>query len=402
MIALLLAQTIAITGGSVYPVSGPKLERATVLIRDGRIAAVGTSVAVPRGATVIDATGRWVTPGLIDGAGQMGLVEINAVAATNDGSVRDDTVAAAFNVAEAINPASTLIRVTRVEGVTTTLATPGSGLIRGQGVLIDLAGTSLEAMLVKSPAVMVAELSEETKAAGGGSRAGAAARLRRVLDDAREYSRRRADWARGDIHPLAAPAADLAALGPVLAGELPLVVVANRRSDIATALRIGHEYHLKLVLAGAREAWQLAPEIARANVPVLVEPLNDIPSYDALGSRYENAALLARAGVKVALLETDTHNARNLRQQAGNAVAYGMSWDAALRAVTLSPAEIFGVADRYGSLDAGKVANVVVWSGDPFELGTAAEQVFIRGKKIPLESRQTELLERYRVLPPKY
>jgi imidazolonepropionase-like amidohydrolase len=402
MIALLLAQTIAITGGSVYPVSGPKLERATVLIRDGRIAAVGTSVAVPRGATVIDATGRWVTPGLIDGAGQMGLVEINAVAATNDGSVRDDTVAAAFNVAEAINPASTLIRVTRVEGVTTTLATPGSGLIRGQGVLIDLAGTSLEAMLVKSPAVMVAELSEETKAAGGGSRAGAAARLRRVLDDAREYSRRRADWARGDIHPLAAPAADLAALGPVLAGELPLVVVANRRSDIATALRIGREYHLKLVLAGAREAWQLAPEIARANVPVLVEPLNDIPSYDALGSRYENAALLARAGVKVALLETDTHNARNLRQQAGNAVAYGMSWDAALRAVTLSPAEIFGVADRYGSLDAGKVANVVVWSGDPFELGTAAEQVFIRGKKIPLESRQTELLERYRVLPPKY
>jgi imidazolonepropionase-like amidohydrolase len=188
----------------------------------------------------------------------------------------------------------------------------------------------------------------------------------------------------------------------VLAGELPLVVVANRRSDIATALRIGREYHLKLVLAGAREAWQLAPEIARANVPVLVEPLNDIPSYDALGSRYENAALLARAGVKVALLETDTHNARNLRQQAGNAVAYGMSWDAALRAVTLSPAEIFGVADRYGSLDAGKVANVVVWSGDPFELGTAAEQVFIRGKKIPLESRQTELLERYRVLPPKY
>jgi imidazolonepropionase-like amidohydrolase len=402
MIALLLAQTIAITGGSVYPVSGPKLERATVLIRDGRIAAVGTSVAVPRGATVIDATGRWVTPGLIDGAGQMGLVEINAVAATNDGSVRDDTVAAAFNVAEAINPASTLIRVTRVEGVTTTLATPGSGLIRGQGVLIDLAGTSLEAMLVKSPAVMVAELSEETKAAGGGSRAGAAARLRRVLDDAREYGHRHADWARNDIHPLAAPAADLAALGPVLAGELPLVVVANRRSDIATALRIGREYHLKLVLAGAREAWQLAPEIARANVPVLVEPLNDIPSYDALGSRYENAALLARAGVKVALLETDTHNARNLRQQAGNAVAYGMSWDAALRAVTLSPAEIFGVADRYGSLDAGKVANVVVWSGDPFELGTAAEQVFIRGKKIPLESRQTELLERYRVLPPKY
>jgi imidazolonepropionase-like amidohydrolase len=223
-----------------------------------------------------------------------------------------------------------------------------------------------------------------------------------VLDDAIEYGRRRADWARAQMHPLAAPAADLAALAPVLRGELPLVIVANRRSDIATALRISREYRLRLILGGAGEAWQLAAEISRAHVPVLVEPLNDVPSYDALGIRYENAALLAQAGVRVALLETNTHNARNLRQQGGNAVSYGMRWDDALRAVTLSPAEIFGVADRYGSLDAGKVANVVVWSGDPFELSTTVEHVLIRGKEIPLESRQTELLERYRVLPPRY
>jgi imidazolonepropionase-like amidohydrolase len=402
MISLLLAQTIAITGATVYPVSGPKIEHATVVIRDGKITAVGAHVVVPARAARIDATDKWVTPGLLDGSGQMGLVEIDAVAATRDAEVRNDTVAAAFNVAEGINPASTLIPITRIEGVTTTLAMPQAGLIRGQAVLIDLAGATLEAMLVKSPVAVVAELSEATKGAGGGSRAGAAARLRRVFDDALDYGRRRADWARGQMHPLAAPAADLAALAPVLRGELPLIVIANRRSDIATALRIGREYRLKLILAGAAEGWQMAAEIARARVPVLVQPLDNLPSYDALGMRYANASILARAGVKVALLETDTHNARNLRQQAGNAVSYGMGWDEALRAVTLSPAEIFGVAARYGSLDSGKVANVVVWSGDPFELSTRVEHVFIRGTEVPLKSRQTELLERYRKLPPTY
>jgi len=402
MIAVLLMQTIALTGATVYPVSRPKIEHATVLIRDGRIAAIGTKVVIPAGATRIDATNMWITPGLLDGSGQLGLVEVDGVAATRDADVKDDTVAAAFNVAEGINPASRLIAITRIAGVTTTLAMPLTGLIRGQAVLIDLDGATLEAMLVKSPVAVVAELSEETKSAGGGSRAGAAARLRRVLDDARAYSLRKADWARGAMYPLAAPAADLAALGPVLRGELPLIIIANRRSDIATALRIAREYRLKLILSGVAEGWQMAADIARARVPVLVEPLDNIPSYDALGARYANAALLQRAGVKVALLETNTHNSRNLRQQAGNAVAYGMGWDAALRAVTLSPAEMFGVAARYGSLDSGKVANVVVWSGDPFELSTRVEHVFIRGAEIPLRSRQTELLERYRTLPPKY
>src|SRR5438445_8098597 len=257
-------------------------------------------------------------------------------------------------------------------------------------------------MIVKSAVAVVAELSERTKDAGGGSRAGAAERLRRVFDDAREYGRRKTDWARAQIHPLAASAADLAALGPVLRGELPLLVIANRRSDIETALRIGREYHLKLILAGAAEGWEIADAIARAAVPVLVQPLDNIPSYDALGVRYENAAVLAKGGVKVALLETDTHNARDLRQQAGNAVSYGMAWDQALRAVTLAPAEIFGVGDRYGSLDAGKVANVVGWSGAPCEFTTAVEHVLIRGREIPLKSRQTELFERYKTLPPKY
>ncbi len=369
MIAFLLAQTIAITGGTVYPVSGPKIENATVLIRDGRIAAVGTNVAVPAGATRIDASGKWVTPGLIDGAGQMGLREISAVNNTNESSFHGNDVAASFNVLEGVNPASMLIAVSRIEGITTTLAVPNGSLIWGQAVLIDLDGKTIEAMRVKSPAAMVADL---------------------VLNDAREYATRRADYRRRQIQDLSASAADLEALQPVLRGELPLLVVANRRSDIETALRIGKEYKLKLILAGVAEGWMIPDEIAAAGVPVLVEPLDNIPSYDALGIRYENAPLLAKGGAKVALMETATENTRDLRQQAGNAVANGMTWDQALRAVTLTPAEIFGIADRYG------------WSGDPFDFSTGVEHVFIRGRDIPLRSRQTELLDRYRTLPPKY
>ncbi len=404
MIAVLLVQTVAITGGTVYPVTGPKIANATVLIRDGKVAAVGSNVTIPADATRIDATGKWITPGFIDGGGQMGLVEIGAVEGTREGALRGDSVAAAFNVAEGINPASTLIPVTRIEGITTTLATPGGGanLISGQAVLIDLDGSTIEQMLVKSPAGMVAYLNEQAKDAGGGSRAGVTERLRRVFNDALDYGRRKAEYSRAQMQALSAAAADLAALLPVLRGDQPLIAVANRRSDIATALRLAREYKLKLILAGAAEGWQIADEIARAGVPVLVQPLDNIPSYDALGIRYENAAFLARAGVKVALLETDTHNSRNLRQQAGNAVSYGMTWEQALRAVTLSPAEIFGVADHYGSLEPGKVANVVVWSGDPFEFTTGVEHVFIRGREIPLKSRQTELFERYKKLPPTY
>ena len=402
MIALLLAQTIALTGGTVYPVSGPKLANANVLIRDGRIVAVGTNVTIPSGATRIDAAGKWITPGLIDGTGQLGLVEISAVPGTREASVQGDTIAAAFNVAEGINPASTLIPVARIAGITTALVVPTGNLVSGQAALIDLDGATIEQMLVKSPVGTVADLSERAKDNAGGSRAAVADRLRAVFRDALEYERRKVDFGRAQMRPLSASAADLEALLPVLHARVPLMAYANRRSDIETALRLAKEFKLKLILSGAAEGWEIAPAIAAAGVPVLVEPLNNIPSYDALGIRYENAAVLAKAGVKVALLEPDTHKSRNLRQQAGNAVSYGMTWDQALRAVTLSPAEIFGVADRYGSLEPGKVANVVVWSGDPFEFTTGVEHVLIRGKEIPLTSRQTELFERYKKLPPNY
>src|SRR5438132_304692 len=206
------------------------------------ITAVGPAVTVPGDATRIDARGKWVTPGLIDGGTQLGLTEISAVNATNEGALRGSDVAAAFNVAEGINPASTLIPVTRVEGVTTTLAAPASGWISGQAVLIDLDGATIEQMLVRSPVGMLVDLSEGSKSAGGGSRAGVAQRLRRVFRAAREYRRRRTEYTRAQMQQLAAPAADLEALLPVLRGQLPLIAFANRRSDIETALRIGREF----------------------------------------------------------------------------------------------------------------------------------------------------------------
>lgn len=401
MIAVLLAQTIAITGGTVHPVSGHRIENATVLVRDGAIVAVGRDVAVPAGARVIDARGKVVTPGLFNAGTQLGLTEISAVQSNNEGRLSGNEVAASFNVAAGINPFSQLIPVTRVDGVTTALSAPEGGLISGEAVVIDLAGETVAEMLASPRAVMVANIAE--KGAGGGSRAGVIARLRRVLDDAREYQRRRADYQRAQIQPLGAPAADLEALQPVLAGTLPLAIRASRRSDIAAALDLAADYRIRLIIADGAEAWTLADRLAAARVPVILSPLTNIPSYDALGARYGNAGLLARAGVRVALMGEDgSHNSRLVRQEAGNAVSYGLSWDEALRAVTLTPAEIYGLGARYGSLEPGKVANVVVWSGDPFEFSTRVEAVLIRGKEIPLTSRQTELRDRYRTLPPDY
>src|SRR5256886_10983628 len=251
MIALLLAQTIAITGGTVYPVSGPEVGNATVLIRDGKIVVVGAGVTTPLGATRIDGSGKWVTPGLIDGAGQLGLVEIGAVPGTREGFLRGDTIAAAFNVAEGLNPASMLIPVTRIEGVTTALATPLGNLVAGQAVLIDLAGNTIEEMLVKTPVGIVADLSESGKNEAGGSRAGVADRLRRAFRDALLYERRRADFNRAQMPPLPESPPDLEALLPRLPGPEALIANAKRRSDIETALRLRRAVKREAVLGRA-------------------------------------------------------------------------------------------------------------------------------------------------------
>jgi len=396
-------QTIAITGATIYPVSSPKIEQGTIVIRDGKITGVGLNIPVPAGATRIDASGRWITPGLIQTGTSLGvkLLESGGLRQTEEDSVTGD-VNASFDVSEAIDPASMAIPITRLEGITTTLAVPVGGLVPGQGVLFDLSGDRVEELLDKAPAVMVMDLGEGGKNAGGGSRAGAMQRLRRTLRDALEYARRREDYRRGQIQPLAEPAQDLEALQPVLRGELPVLAIANRRSDIENALRLAREFKLRLVLWGGAEAWQAASELAAARVPVVVEPLTDVPQFDALSPRLDNATLLRAAGVTTVLAQRDMAQFRDLRQAAGNAVRNGLSWDDALRGVTLTPAQVFGVQDRYGSLEPGKVANLVIWSGDPFEFSSEAEHVFIRGREMPRQTRQTELRDRYRTLPPRF
>ncbi|HEX8904160.1 MAG TPA: amidohydrolase family protein [Longimicrobiaceae bacterium] len=395
------AQTIAIEGGDVYTAAGTPIRGGTVLIRDGRIAAVGANVSVPAGAVRIDARGKWVTPGLFESSTNLGLVEVEQVQETNDFRIRQaeggDQVAAAFNVSDGINPRSMVIPVTRIAGVTTVVSRPSGGLIAGQGVAIDLLGDRVEDMTIRSPAGMWASISENARDAGNGARGGLTLRLREVLEDARAWNTTRQAFERGETRDFSVSRLDLAALQPVLAGRQPLVVEAHRASDIQAAIRIAREFGLKLIITGGTEAWMVASDLAAARVPVIVKVLNNLPgSFESLGATYENAARLRRAGVQVAITSGETFKAYTIRQEAGNAVAYGLPWEEAFRAVTLYPAQIWGVADRYGSLEPGKVADVVVWDGDPLELLTRVEHVFIRGREVPLVSRETQLRDRYR------
>jgi imidazolonepropionase-like amidohydrolase len=394
-------ETVAITNGRVFPVSGPPIERGTVLIRGGRIAAVGANVQVPAGVRVIDAAGKIVTPGWIESATQIGIVEIPGGAeGTDDQSTSDKDLSAAFNVVDSFNGESTVIPVTRVEGITRAVVMPaGTGhVILGQGALFDLSGAQVPTSVVKAPVAMFANLGEAGAALAGGSRASAMLRLREALQDALDFARNRLAWNNAQRRPYARGRLDMEALGPVVRGELPLAINANRASDLLAAMRLADEFHLKLILMGAVEGWRVADELATRKVPVIVKPLTDIPSFDALGATLENPARLSKAGVLLVLSSFDTHNARNLRQEAGNAISYGLDREAALRAVTLEPARAWGVADRLGSLEVGKDADVVVWSGDPFELTTAAERVFIAGREMSKDTRQKQLLEKYRVI----
>ncbi|MCE2942424.1 MAG: amidohydrolase family protein [Gemmatimonadota bacterium] len=399
------AQTIAITGGTVYPVNGPKIENGTVLITNGRITAVGAGLPIPAGAARVDATGKWVTPGLVVGGATIGLAEAGGPQFSggyNDARARGTAgVSASWRVWEGTNPASTFFRKNVQAGVTTVVQVPqGAGWIGGQAAVLNLAGNTIAEMLVKAPVAMMASMSPE--AAGAASRGELLARMRAVLADAKAYGARRVQYESGNTRSFALPKQELEALQPVVNGTMPLVMGVDRASDIRAALAIGREFGLKLVVAGAAEGWQVAAELAAAKVPVMVGAMSNIPqSFDQLAASQENAARLRRAGVSVILVNTgpgdsDAFNVQNIRQEAGNAVAYGMSWDDALRAITLAPAEVMGVADRVGSLAVGREANVVVWSGDPFEFATSAERVYIRGVLQTGESRQDELMKRYR------
>ena len=392
---------IAITNARILPVSGPAIDRGTVLIRGGKIAGAGAAVQVPAGARVIDAAGKTITPGLIESATQIGIVEIQGGAqGTDDQASTDKDLSAAFNVVDSFNGDSTVIPVTRVDGITRAVVMPaGSGhALLGQGALFDLSGAQVPASVVKAPIAMFANLGEAGAASEGGSRASAMLRLREALQDAVDYDRNRAAWNAAQRRQYARGRLDLEALVPVVRGQLPLAINANRASDLLAAMRLADEFRLKLVLMGAAEGWMVTGQLVAHKVPVVVKPLTDIPTFDALAATLENPARLAKAGVSLVLSSFDTHNARNIRQEAGNAIAYGLERDAALRAVTLEPSRVWGVADRLGSLEVGKDADVVVWSGDPFELTTNVERVFINGVEMPKDTRQKQLLERYRVI----
>ena len=393
--------TIAIINGTVRTAAGPTIERGTVLMRGGRITAVGADVKAPAGATVLDAAGKIVTPGLIESNTNLGVVEIPLSAeGTADQNTTDPGLSAAFTVVDAFNPFSTAIPVTRVDGVTRALVVPGGTghLLLGQAAVFDLLGEHAPASVTKSPAAMIAVLGEAGAGVAGGSRGSAILRLRELLQDALDFHRNRQAWNTGQRRNYARGRLDLEALRPVVLGELPLAVAANRAGDLLAALRVADEFKLKLILVGAAEGWMVADVLAKARVPVIVKPLTNIPSFDALAATLENAARLQRAGVQVALSSFETHRAGTIRQEAGNAVSYGLDPDAALRAVTIAPARIWGVATTTGSIEVGKDADVVIWSGDPFELTTSAERVFIKGREMPKETRQTELLKKYRTI----
>ena len=401
------AQTIAITGGKVYPVSSAPIENGTVLIRDGKIVAVGADVTIPADARRIDASGKWVTPGLINSATQLGLVEVGQVTDTRNESARGkDNIAAAFTPWEGLNSGSVLIAPARREGITNVVILPGGNqLISGQAAILNLVDGMPSDMVIKTPIAMVAQMGDPNSA-GTGSRGELMGKLRSLIEDTRAFMQNRAAYERAETRDYAATRADLLAMIPVVEGRLPLLVVVDKATDIDAAIRFGKQYGIKIQIGGGAEAWMVADRLAAANVPVFTGAMNNIPgSFNALGQNQENAGLLRRAGVTVVLIgngpgDEATFNVRNMKQEGGNAVSYGMTWNDALRALTLTPAEVFGVANRIGSLQAGRDANVVVWSGDPFEFTTVAEHVLVQGREFTQPDRQQLLTERYKTLPP--
>ena len=424
-----LAQTIAVTNGRVLTGTG-EIARGTVVIQNGRISAVGADVAVPSGAQVIDAQGGVIAPGFVAVDSGLGGVEVSALADTNDLRQSSNSLSAAFDVSWGLDPDSFVIPVTRLGGVTRAIVTPqhpGSsgghvheedtagvgaggyhspGLFAGQAAVIHLAeGTDI---LVESQVAMVAPFGDAGAGVAGGARGAEVTLFREILREVRLYARNRAAYDRGDLRDLQLSRADLEALIPVVEGRMPLIVTVHRASDIRNVLRLAREENLDIILDGAEEGWRVAAEIAAADVPVLINPLDNLPSsFEVRGASLENAARLHAAGVMIAIKgnEGSVHRAREARYNAGNAVAHGLPFLAAIEALTVNPARIFGQEDRFGALRPGLEADVVVWTGDPLEPLSQPIAVIIRGQPQDLNSRALELRDRYRggaPTPPAY
>jgi imidazolonepropionase-like amidohydrolase len=414
------AATYALTHAKIFTLSGSTIDDGTLIIRDGKIAGVGVGLDIPSGAQVIDAKGLQVYPGIFDSITQMGLREIGAVSATVDsaetGNYNPDVVAAT-----AVSPSSEHIPVTRAAGITEVLAVPGSGgfdsggggsVIEGQASAIHMAGWEIDEMLIKKSAAMVInwpQIETQTFDFATFSR-----KEKPYADAKQEYDKQVTeitDWVERARHYAQAmekssPAKydrdlKLEALVPVVRGELPVLVFADRSREIRKAVEFCDKQRLRMILAGGEEAYKVKDLLRSKNVPVILRPMLSLPPdeddpYDRLLSQ---PAELAAAGVKFAFASFDNSFARRLSQNAANAIAYGLPYEEALKAVTIYPAQIFGLADQIGSLEQGKLANVIVTNGDPLELTTDVKYLFIRGQLTSLDNRHLRLYEKYSKRP---
>jgi len=406
--------TFAIRNARIVTVSGADIENGTVVIRDGKIEAVGTNVNVPAGAQSIDGRGLSVYPGMIDAGTNMGLVEVPQGA---NGTV-DTSEVGEFNpnakAIIAVNPHSAHIAVTRVEGITNTLTAPTGGLISGQAALINLLGTAPKEMAVVPQFALV--INYPRVGFGGGGFGGFAQappnlaetltanerqveQIRKMLRDAEAYGRAQEAYEKDKTLPRPDHSVVLEPLVPYVRGERPVIFRADREAEIRGAIKFAEEMKLKAIILGGNDAWRVASLLKEKNVPVILTGIFSLPSreddnYDVL---YENAAKLQQAGVRFAISTGDAGpEVRNLAQYAGMAAAYGLSKADAVKAVTLYPAQIMNVADRLGSIEAGKMANLVVTDGDLLEIRTHIRYLFIDGRPVVLSSRHTELNDAFK------
>lgn len=404
VMAQVAGETIAITNATIVPVTGPRIERGTVVVRNGRIEAVGAQVAVPQDARRIDGTGLFVYPGLIDAGTRLGLVEIGSVPGSDDtqeiGSFNPQN-----DALTAVNPHSELIPVTRVSGITSAITAPRGGVIQGSAALIDLAGWTPDEMAVKPKAAMVMtypRVAGRGRGAGGGPRPpdqpDPAEAMNRQVRELTDYLRN----ARAFDNLAARTEANLPyeALGMAFRGEVPVIFDVQTVGQIRGVLALADSFNLKVILRGATEAWRLADTLAMKRIPVIVGPVTQSPEGDApYDAVYANPGALAKAGVMIAFQSDDAAEARNLPYNAALATAFGLSAEEALKALTINPATMFGVADRLGSIEVGKVANLQVTTGDPLDVRTIVKHVLIRGVEIAMTDRHTKLYQQFKARP---
>jgi len=409
MAAIAPAQdTILIRNATIHPVSGQEISNGSVLIQGGKIAGVGQKLAAPKGATVIDATGLHLYPGMINSATAIGLSEIGAVRETNDTNELGD-----FNpqlrALIAINPESEHIGVSRANGITSVITLPAGGVISGQGALVHLSGWTWEEMNVKGDAAVRVNFPVVPASSGEffNRRATPYAEAKRTYDEQVEKLRLFFEDARRYEKAKAAGGASftsdpkLEAMLPVLSGKRPLMVVAVREKTILDAIAFARRERVKLILAGVREPGMALVEIVKDKIPVILPETHELPleEDDAYDSQYTLPAELHKAGVKFAFGSFDTQFARNLPYQAAAAVAFGLPKDVALKAVTSNAAEIWGVGDRLGTIEEGKIADLILTDGDPLETRTAVRRMFIQGKPVDLDNKHTRLNEKYSKRP---